>query len=115
METPEYPKPMTYLLTVQCARPEIGMMAEYHASTPFPSLRKGDFLELIDCEPKIWDVIDVTHRLVKAADGSVICGTWVLADSPVVENTGYVVKKQSGEEVGPSSTRFGRIRDGADG
>lgn len=103
------PKPITYLLTVQCVRPEIGVMAEYVASTPFPHFPKDGHLELLDCDPRTWDVIDTFQRITSDKNGSVVCATWLLADSPVVENTGFIVKKQSGEEVGPSETRFGRI------
>lgn len=104
-------KPMTYMLVVQCIRPEIGVIAEYSASTPFASLRTGDNLQLLDCEPRTWDVTDSVHRISSSPDGGVACATILLVDSPVVENTGYVVRKQSGEEVGPSESRFGRITD----
>ena len=57
---------------------------------------------------------DSIHRLTTGADGGVVCLTLLLVDSPVVENTGYVVRKQSGEEVGPSETRLGRISDWED-
>ena len=105
------PKPITYLLIVQCVRTEIGVMAEYVASTPFPSFKKGDLFELLDCDPSTWDAVDTVHRITTGTDGSVFCSTVILADSPVVENTGFIVKKQWGEEVGPSETRFGRIRN----
>lgn len=104
-------KPITYKLLIQCARPEIGVMAEYSASSPFPTFRNGDHLELLDCEPRTWDVGDSIYRIASSEDGGVVCLTVILVDSSVVENTGYVVRKQSGEEVGPSKTRFGRIRD----
>jgi hypothetical protein len=104
------PTPLTYSLIVQCVRPEIGVMAEYTASSPFPHFSAGDMFELIDCEPRTWDVTSVLHRITTGNDGHVFCATVLLADSPVVENTGYIVKKQSGEEVGPSPTRFGRIK-----
>lgn len=103
------PKPIKYLLIVQCARPEIGIMAEYAASTPFPNFHKGSHLALSDCDPVTWDVIDVIQRISTDKNGSVVCSTALLADSPVVENSGFIVRKQSGEEVGPSETRFGRI------
>jgi len=102
------PKPITYLLIVQCTRTEIGIMAEYVASTPFPNFQKGGHLELLDCDPTTWDVIDIIHRIATDNKGCVVCSTLLLADSPVVENSGFVVKKQSGEEVGPSESRFGR-------
>ena len=86
-------------------------MAEYTASTPFPHFSTGDSLELLDCEPRTWDVNFATQRITSGKDGRVFCATLLLADSPVVENTGYIVKKQNGEEVGPSPTRFGRIKD----
>jgi hypothetical protein len=86
-------------------------MAEYVASTPFPNYQKGDFLELLDCDPRTWSVTDKIHRIATEDDGGVVCVTLLLADSPVVENTGFVVKKQSGEEIGPSDTRFGRIKN----
>lgn len=105
------PKPVKYLLIVQCVRPEIGVMAEYAASTPFPTFPKGGHLELLDCDPVTWDVIDTTNRIMTEDGGGIFCATLVLADSPVVENSGFVVRKLSGEEVGPSETRFGRIRD----
>lgn len=104
------PKRITYLLVVQCVRPEIGVIAEYISSTPFPHFSAGDLFELLDCEPRTWDVTSVTHRITTEKGGSVFCATILLADSPVVENAGYVVKKQNGEEVGPSPTRFGRVR-----
>ena len=103
------PKPITYLLIVQCVRPEIGIMAEYIASTPFPNFQEGGDLELLDCDPKTWDVHHATHRITADKNGGVVCATLLLADSPVVENRGFVVKKQSGEEVGPSESRFGRL------
>jgi hypothetical protein len=103
------PKPITYLLIVQCVRPEIGVMAEYVASTPFPNFQRDGHIELLECEPRNWDIGDSIHRIAAAKDGSVVCSTLLLVDSPVVENRGFVVKKQSGEEVGPSQTRFGRI------
>lgn len=103
------PKPIKYLLIVQCVRTEIGVMAEYVASTPFPHFQEGSSLELIDCDPKTWDVRGVIQRITTDKTGGVFCATLLLVDSPVVENTGFVVKKQSGEEVGPSETRFGRI------
>ncbi len=84
-------------------------MARYVASTPFPPFQRGQFLELLDCEPRTWDVGASSHRIVAGEDGGVACLTLLLVDSPVVENTGYVVRKQSGEEIGPSETRFGRI------
>jgi hypothetical protein len=84
-------------------------MAEYVASTPFPSFQEGGHLELLDCDPKTWSVLGTTDRITVGNDGGIFCATLVLADSPVVENTGFVVKKLSGEEVGPSETRFGRI------
>jgi len=86
-------------------------MAEYSASSPFPSFRNGEHLQLLDCEPRTWDVGDSIHRIAIGEDGGVVCLTVLLVDSPVIENTGYVVKKQSGEEVGPSKTRFARIPD----
>ena len=101
------PKPITYLLIVQCVRPEIGVIAEYVASTPFPAFQPGGHLELLDCDPTTWDVGDTIHRITTGNDGSVVCATLLLADSPVVENTGFVVKKQSGEKIGPSESRFG--------
>jgi hypothetical protein len=85
-------------------------MAEYAASTPFPHFPDGGNLELLDCDPKTWDVIHSTQRIAAGKDGGVVCSTLLLADSPVVENSGFVVRKQSGEEVGPSKTRFGRIK-----
>ena len=84
-------------------------MAKYIASTPFPSFTNDGHFELLDCDPSTWDVIDTIHRITIGNDGGVVCSTLLLADSPVVENTGFVVKKQSGEEVGPNETRFGRI------
>lgn len=102
------PKPITYLLIVQCIRPEIGVMAEYVASTPFPVFHRDGHLELLDCEPTTWDVIDTAQRITEGNDGRVVCATLLLADSPVVENTGFVVRKKSGETVGPSESRFGR-------
>ena len=104
------PKSITYLLIVQCVRPDIGVMAEYTASTPFPHFSAGDMFELLDCEPCTWDVRSATHRITTEKGGHVFCATILLADSPVVENTGYIVKKQNGEEIGPSPTRFGRIK-----
>lgn len=101
------PKPITYSLIVQCVRPEIGVVAEYNASTPFPHFSAGVMFDLLDCEPRTWDVTGVVHRITTGNDGDVFCVTILLADSPVVENTGYIVKKQNGEEVGPSPTRFG--------
>jgi hypothetical protein len=103
------PKSITYILIVQCMRPEIGVMAEYTASTPFPHFSAGDMFELLDCEPRTWDVKSTIHRITTGEGGAVLCATIVVADSSVVENTGYIVKKQNGEEVGPSPTRFGRI------
>ncbi len=104
------PKPISYLLIVQCERPEIGVMAEYAASTPFPHFSSGATLELLDCEPRTWDVRFVTHRIVAGKAGQVVCSTLLLVDSPVVENSGYIVKKQSGDTIGPSATRFGRFK-----
>jgi hypothetical protein len=103
------PNPIKYLLIVQCIRPEIGIMAEYVASTPFPNFQEGGHLELLDCNPTTWDVTDTVQRITAEKDGAVVCATLLLADSPVVENTGFVVKKQSGEEIGPSESRFGRL------
>jgi hypothetical protein len=103
------PKPIKYMLIVQCVRPEIGIMAEYVASTPFPNFQRGGHLELLDCDPTTWDVIDAIHRITVEKNGGVVCATLLLADSPVVENTGFVVQKQSGEEVGPSENRFGHL------
>ncbi len=100
------PKPITYLLIVQCVRPEIGIMAKYEASTPFPNFQKGGHLDLLDCFPTTWDVHDFVHRMSIDKDGTVYCSTLLLADSSVVENRGCVVRKQSGEEVGPSESRF---------
>jgi hypothetical protein len=105
------PKSITYFLIVQCVRPEIGVMAEYAASTPFPHFSPGDMFELLDCEPSTWDVRSVIHRITGGKSGNVLCVTLLIADSSVVENTGYIVRKQNGEEVGPSPTRFGRIKD----
>jgi hypothetical protein len=105
------PKPIKYLLIVQCVRREIGVMAEYIASTPFPHFQTGGHLELSDCDPRTWDVIDSVQRIAVDEGGGIVCTTLLLADSPVVENSGFVVRKQSGEEVGPSRTRFGRISD----
>ena len=102
-------KPISYLLIAQCVRPEIGVVAEYAASTPFPNFQKGDHLELLDCSPKTWDVGDSIYRITTSNDGGVVCSTLLLIDSPVVENLGFVVQKQSGEEVDPSKNRFGRI------
>jgi len=102
-------KPITYILIVQCTRSEIGVMAEYHASTPFPDFRPGDSFELLDCEPCTWDVTCLHRRLVRGTDNSVFCTTILIADSPVIENRGYIVKKQNGEQIGPSPTRFGRL------
>jgi hypothetical protein len=104
-------KPITYLLIVQCVRREIGVMAQYTASTPFPHFSGGDMFELLDCEPSTWDVKSVIHRITTGKDGHVFCATVLIADSGVVENTGYIVRKQNGEEVGPSPNRFGRIKD----
>ncbi len=104
------PKPILYSLVVQCVRPEIGVVAEYTASSPFPHYPKGSFLELYDCEPRTWDVHDSVQRIYTGRAGQIHCLTLILADSPVVENTGYIVLKQNGEEVGPSPTRFGRIK-----
>ena len=84
-------------------------MAEFVASTPFPVFQRGSHLELLDCDPTTWDVIDSTHRITTKKNGCVVCATLLLTDSPVVENTGFVVKKQSGEEIGPSKSRFGRL------
>jgi len=84
-------------------------MAKYVASTPFPNFQEGGHLELLDCDPVTWDVTHVGNRIATEENGGVMCTTLILADSPVVENTGFVVKKQSGEEVGPSENRFGRI------
>lgn len=103
-------KPITYHLMIQCVRSEIGVMAEYVATTPFPPYTRGDSLELLDCEPRTWDVCYAMHRITADEKGNVFCSTVVMADSSVVENTGYVVVKQNGETVGPSSTRFGRIK-----
>jgi hypothetical protein len=100
------PKPITYLLFIQCIRPEIGIMAEYIASTPFPTFPDGGFLELLDCDPNTWDVIHTTQRITADKKGGVVCATLVLADSPVIENRGFVVRKQSGEEIGPNENRF---------
>lgn len=102
--------PITYTLIIQCVRPEIAFVAEYTASTPFPNFSAGDSFELLDCEPITWDIVNKTQRIVKSATGKVFCSTILLVDSPVVENTGYIVRKQTGEEVGPSPTRFGRIK-----
>ena len=103
------PKPITYLLIVQCTRPEIGVIAEYVASSPFPTFQ--GHLELLECDPTTWDVGDAVHRITTGSEGNVICATLLLADSPVVENRGFVVRKQSGETVGPSETRFRRVSD----
>lgn len=84
------PKPLTYLLMVQCIRPEIGMMAKYVASTPFPVFEKGGHLELSDCDPTTWDVIGTIQRISTGNDGKVVCATLLLTESPVVENTGFV-------------------------
>jgi hypothetical protein len=105
------PTPIIYSLVVQCVRPEIGVIAEYKASTPFPHFSAGDMFELFDCEPRGWDVNCASRRIISDKDGQVYCTTILLVDSPVVENTGYVVKKQNGDEVGPSPTRFGRIEN----
>ncbi len=83
-------------------------MAEYVASTPFPHFQEGGHLELLDCEPRTWDVHHATNRIATDEKGGVVCATLVLADSPVIENRGFVVKKQSGEEIGPSEYRFRR-------
>jgi hypothetical protein len=104
------PQPTHYSLIVQCVRSEIGVVAEYTASTPFPHFSAGDGVELLDCQPRTWDVTAVVHRIAKGDNGHVHCVTILLADSPVVENTGYIVRKQNGDEVGPSPTRFGRIK-----
>ena len=104
------PKQINYSLIVQCVRTEIGVMAEYTASTPFPHFSTGDQFELLDCEPSTWRVTDVVNRITTGDDGHVFCATILLADSSVVENTGCIVKKQNGYEVGPSPTRFGRIK-----
>ena len=104
-------KPITYSLIIQCVRPEIGVVAEYKASTPFPPFPAGAMFELYDCEPHTWNAHDSVHRIVEGKDGSINCATVLLADSPVIENTGYIVKKKNGDEVGPSPTRFGRIKD----
>jgi len=103
--------PITYILIAQCIRAEIGVIAEYTATTPFPNFQCGDHLGLLDCEPTTWDVTDKVYRIATGDDGSVRCVTLVLVDSPVLENTGYIVKKQSGEEIGPSENRFGRCSE----
>lgn len=100
------PKPMIYRMIVQCVRAEIGIIAEYEASTPFPAFKSDDSLELLDCDPRTWDVNFAVHRIGTAQDGRVFSTMLVLVDSPVVENTGCIVMKQSGERVGPSETRF---------
>ena len=69
------PKPITYMLIVQCRRPEIGIMAKYLAATPFPVLESGGNLELLDCEPTTWDVDDCVHRITTDKDGGVVCAT----------------------------------------
>ena len=103
------PKPLLYKLTILCVRPEIGVMADYEAATPFPNFQRGGHLDLLDCVPNTWGITDSVQQITKVKDGTVICTTLLLVDSPVVENRGFVVKKQSGEEVGPSDTRFGRV------
>lgn len=57
------PKSIKYLLIIQCIRPEIGIMAKYVASTPFPNFQKGDHLELLDCSPATWHVTDTVQRI----------------------------------------------------
>jgi hypothetical protein len=104
------PQPISYMLLIQCVREEIGMLAEYHATTPFPSFQKGGSLTLADCYPTIWDITDRTDRIASSPDGAITCCTFLLVDSGVVENRGTIVKKSWGEEVGPSETRFGRIK-----
>ena len=104
-------RPITYTLIVQCIRKEIGIIAKYTASTPFVDFHQGSNLELFDCEPRNWDVHDLVQRIAKNEDGNIVCITHLVVDSPVVENAGYIVKKQSGEEIGPSKTRFGRYED----
>ncbi len=100
MSKTKTPKPITYLLIVQCTRPGVGVVAEYVASTPFPHFQEGGNLELLDCNPRTWDVGSSVHRIAVGKDGGVVCSTILLADSPVIENRGFVVKKLSGEEVG---------------
>jgi hypothetical protein len=102
------PKPIKYLLIVQCIRQEIGIVAEYIASTPFPTFQDGISLELLDCDPRTWDVLSTSQRIVSEKNEGVVCATLLLVDSPVVENRGFVVRKQSGEKIGPSESRFGR-------
>ena len=104
-------KPINYTLIIQCVHQEIGVVAEYTASTPFPNFLAGDSFELLDCEPNTWDIVSIYQRIVKSEKGQVCCATILLVNSPVVENTGYIVRKQNGEEVGPSPTRFGRIKE----
>lgn len=108
MKTPALKqKPIVYLLSVQCVRSEIGIVANFEASTPFPNLLRGGHLELLDCFPTTWDVHDLVHRIATDKSGTVLCSTLLLVDSWVVENRGCIVRKQSGEEVGPSESRFG--------
>ncbi len=102
------PQPIAYTLIVQCVRTEIGVVAEYHATTPFPNFQKGGHLALLDCYPTTWDITDKVERIACGSDGAIVCSTLILVDSGVVENRGTVVKKSWGEEVGPSETRFGR-------
>lgn len=86
-------------------------MAEYRSSTPFPQFAKGDGFELTDCEPRTWDILFAPfHRITKGDDGHVTCTTILHVDSPVIENTEFIVTKQNNEKVGPSATRFGRIK-----
>ncbi len=100
-------KPMLYALIVQCRRSEIGVIASYEASTPFPSFSRDSTITLLDCDPTVWDIGHVDYRIVEGEGGTVVCLTYLLVDSPVVTNRGFVMKKKSGETVGPSETRFG--------
>jgi hypothetical protein len=56
------PKPIQYELLVQCSRSEVGVIAHYKATTPFPTLHKT--LELLDCDPSCWDVHYWMTRIV---------------------------------------------------
>ena len=72
-----------YRLIVQCVRKHVGVIAEYTASSPFPSIGKN--LELLNCDPQMWDVHDQVTRILLDSDG-IHCVTLLLVDSPVLDN-----------------------------
>lgn len=78
--------PIEYLFLVQCARTEVGLIAQFRGTSPFPEVQKGEFLELLNCDPRLWDVHYKSTRVLQEGD-KITIATLVMVDSPVLDNS----------------------------